>query len=114
MITVTDRAGRSVPEARAVARKRELQRSGVALAVGAWLGGVALLGCEKPKEPPGVSEGPTSAASAHAVTSSSTPADAAQRAQAIPPPTPMAGPARLVAIGDLHGDLDAARRALRL
>lgn len=54
--------------------------------------------------PPAVTSGTASAAPAPAVPAAATPL-----APAVP-----GTPARVVAIGDLHGDLDATRRALRL
>jgi MFS transporter, DHA1 family, tetracycline resistance protein len=67
---------------------------------------LALAGCDRPTEPP--VPAPTKravAASASATASASA---------AIVAPTRIPAPARIVAIGDLHGDLDATRAALRL
>jgi hypothetical protein len=62
---------------------------------------VALLACDRAKvEEPGTAPVPASAATATPVTLSTK--------------LTRAAPERLVAIGDLHGDLDHARRALRL
>jgi hypothetical protein len=41
-------------------------------------------------------------------------ADPAPEARQVPPPTVVEVPGRLVAMGDVHGDLEAARAALRL
>jgi hypothetical protein len=62
---------------------------------------LALLACDKPSEPP---------KPAPVVTSTSSATAASVGSLGISKPAPE----RVVAIGDLHGDLDAARRALRL
>jgi hypothetical protein len=73
---------------------------------------VALLGgCDrsKPSEPP--PPAPARTASATASPASST---AAIAAASVPPRNVPPAPARIVAIGDLHGDLAATKRVLRL
>jgi hypothetical protein len=65
---------------------------------------LALAGCDRPTEPPVPS--PTM----HSVTTTSS----ATASAAITPPTRIPAPARIVAVGDLHGDLDATRAALRV
>src|SRR4051812_23194950 len=71
------------------------------------IAGAVLAGCDK--APPSAQPGPAPSPSQRPSAS----------AEAAPPPTEDAAmrlpaPARLVAIGDLHGDLDATRRVLRL
>src|SRR4051812_4850817 len=67
----------------------------------------ALSGCDKGPPPPQAEPppAPSQRPSASAQAAPSPPEDAAMRLPA---------PARLVAIGDLHGDLDATRKVLRL
>ncbi len=59
-----------------------------------------LSACEKPAEPPALRPAPATSTTA--------------AARAAPPVTRLPAPARIVAIGDLHGDLDATRAALSL
>ena len=67
------------------------------------LGALFALGCDKPKPP---EPAPASTKATPAVTAAA--ADAGSLAVSKP------APERVVAIGDLHGDLEATRRALRL
>lgn len=71
------------------------------------------LGCDKGSSAP-PSSAPQKPAPPPAVTAPASVASAAAPAPAPDPLTRVAAPARLVAIGDLHGDLEAARAALRL
>lgn len=59
-------------------------------------------------------EAPASASPAASAPAASTPAPAAPPAAPTPPPAPEPLPARVVALGDLHGDLDNAIRTLQL
>ena len=67
------------------------------------LGCLALSGCSRPSEP---APPPTA--------SSAPPAPPAPPSASVAFPETVPVPERIVAIGDLHGDLDATRRALRL
>jgi hypothetical protein len=67
---------------------------------------LALAACEKPPEPVGSRPMPS-------IASTPAPASAAATASA-EPVSRIPAPARLVAVGDLHGDLDATRAVLRL
>jgi hypothetical protein len=71
---------------------------------------VAALGCDRPKPPePAPSAKPATSTAAATSPSTATAIPTASTAASAHP-----APARLVAIGDLHGDLDATRRVLRL
>ncbi len=82
------------------------------------LGRLAAIACllfvacdrSEPREPPGATATPVRATSA----ATKPAAPSAAKPDRAPRPYRFPAPARLVAIGDLHGDLDATRRALRL
>jgi hypothetical protein len=63
------------------------------------------VGCDRPKP----SDPPPSSSAKPASTNTAASAVASAAPRAVPP-----APARIVAIGDLHGDLDATKRVLRL
>jgi hypothetical protein len=67
---------------------------------------VALVGCDRAKPPEPQPQAPATTTTTATTTTAST----ALAAKRVVP----AAPARIVAIGDLHGDLDATKRVLRL
>jgi hypothetical protein len=69
---------------------------------------LALAGCDRPTEPP------VPAPVRRAVAAPASASASAAAAAPIVPPTRIPAPARIVAVGDLHGDLDATRAALRV
>ena len=84
-----------------------------ARAYGLW--GVAAVaigvlgGCDRPKPPEPQAQAPATTNATATTTASATASAAPAAPRAVAP-----APARIVAIGDLHGDLDATRRVLRL
>lgn len=81
------------------------------------LGVTCVVGCEKTKEPSAAPSSTTENAGRTAVSAASsapTAPTAVASSTALSLATSKPAPERVVAIGDLHGDLESARRALRL